>query len=95
MYLKDIINLMYVEGTGTEDMNIHIQDMSGNTFYNGKLKTFYQYISTHNMLDLDDGFPRQVMCIDSWNVVEILVDHSRQEEEQLPDYNKGKIIVVI
>lgn len=95
MYLKEIINLMFVKGTGTEDMNIHIKDMNGSTFYNGALKIFHQYINTHNMLDPDDGFPRQVMCIDSWSVVEILVDHTREEENQFPDYNKGKIIVVM
>lgn len=95
MYLKDIINLLYAKGIAIEKMNIHIKNMNGDTFYNGVLNFFHQYINTHNMLDPDDGFPRQVMCVDSWNVVEVLVDRSREEENNLPDYNKGKIIVVM
>ena len=30
-----------------------------------------------------------------WQVVEVLVDRSRQEENDFPDYNKGKIIMVM
>ena len=95
MYLNAIINEMYVKGTATEDMNIHVKDLSGNTFYNGNLRYFHDYINTHNTLDQNDGFPRNVMHVNMWNVVEILVDCTRKEENDLPYYNKGKIIIVM
>ena len=33
--------------------------------------------------------------IKGWIVVEVLIDKSRPEEKNLPDYNKAKIITVI
>lgn len=97
MRLRDVLKLMYVnEATGNS--NIKLKEFYGNKngriFYDGKLKDLIDYMETHDNLNKCDGFPVQVQSIHKWSVVEILVDHSRQEEEQLPDYNKGKIIVI-
>lgn len=35
-----------------------------------------------------------VRNISNFDVVEILVDRTREEENGLPDYNKGKIILI-
>ena len=51
-------------------------------------------METHDNLNQCDGFPVQVQSIHKWGVVEVLVDRSREEEVRLPDYNKGKIIVI-
>lgn len=51
-------------------------------------------METHDNLNQCDGFPVQVQNIHKWNVVEILVDRTIEEETGLPDYNRGKIIVI-
>ena len=97
MRLKDILKLIFVnEATGNTNIKLkefHING-KGRIFYDGKLKDLIEYMKTHDNLNQCDGFPVQVQSIYKWNVVEILVDHSRKEEAHLPDYNKGKIIVI-
>ena len=98
MRLRDVLNLMFVN-TATGDMNIKLKeyhsDDKGRIFYDGKLKDLIDYMKTHDNLNQCDGFPVQVHSIYKWEVVEILVDHSRKDEANLPDYNKGKIIIIL
>ena len=97
MKLKDVLELMFVnEATG--NTNIKLKEFrsnrEGRIFYDGKLKDLIDYIKTHDNLNQCDGFPVQVQNVSKWSVIEILVDHTREEEAHLPDYNKGKIIVI-
>ncbi len=98
MNLRDTLKLMYVNESSGE-RNIKLKEFwntgNGRIVYDGKLKNLISYMEIHDNLNQCDGFPIQVQSINKWSVVEILVDHSRQEEEQLPDYNKGKIIVIM
>ena len=97
MKLIDVLKLMFVnEATGNTNVKLKefCSNHEGRIFYDGKLKNLVDYMETHDNLNQCDGFPVQVHSIYKWNVVEILVDHSRKEEEQLPDYNKSKIIVI-
>lgn len=95
MKLIDILKLMYEENY---NVNIKLKEFckngEGKIFYDGKLNDLIHYIRTHNDLNKCDGFPFQVQDISEWSVIEILVDRSRKEEGHLPDYNKGKIIVI-
>lgn len=97
MRLRDVLKLMFVnEATGNG--NIKLKEFytngDGRILYDGKLKDLIEYMETHDNLNQCDGFPVQVQSIYKWSVVEILVDNSRKEEQELPDYNKGKIIVI-
>ncbi len=97
MNLKETLKLMYVnEASGSR--NIKLKEFwntgNGRIVYDGKLKDLLTYMETHDNLNQCDGFPVQVQSIHKWNVVEILVDRTREEEKNLPDFNKGKIIVI-
>lgn len=97
MNLRDTLKLMYVnEACG--ERNIKLKEFwntgNGRIVYDGKLKDLVSYMETHDNLNQCDGFPVQVQSIHKWSVVEILVDKTREEENNLPDYNKGKIIVI-
>lgn len=97
MRLKDVLKLMFVnEATGNGNIKLkqYCNNGKGRIYYDEKLKDLVDYIETHDNLNQCDGFPVQVQSIYKWNVVEILVDRSRKEDEQLPDYNKGKIIII-
>lgn len=58
------------------------------------MKDLLSYMETHDNLNQCDGFPVQVQSIHKYNVVEILIDRTIEEETGLPDYNRGKIIVI-
>ena len=97
MNLRETLKLMYVnEATG--DRTIKLKEYwntgAGRIVYDGKLKDLLSYMETHDNLNQCDGFPVQVQSIHKWNVVEIIIDKTRDEEKELPDYNKGKIIVI-
>lgn len=97
MNLREALKLMYVNEASGE-RNIKLKEYwntgNGRIVYDGKLKDLLSYMETHDNLNQCDGFPVQVQSIHKWNVVEILVDKTREEEKDLPDFNKGKIIVI-
>ena len=97
MNLRETLKLMYVNEASGE-RNIKLKEYwdtgDGRIVYNGKLKDLLFYMETHDNLNQCDGFPVQVQSIHKWNVVEILVDRTIEEETGLPDYNRGKIIVI-
>lgn len=78
MYLKDLAEIIYKEGTASEDVPITVITYYERDLWKGKA------------VDLQYWYN-----IDNWIVVEILIDHSIPGEEDLPIYNKGKIIKVI
>lgn len=97
MNLRETLKLMYVnEATGNRNIKLKEYWNTGNgrIVYDGKLKDLLSYMETHDNLNQCDGFPIQVQRIREWSVVEILVDKTREEENDLPDFNKGKIIVI-
>lgn len=97
MNLRDTLKLMYVnEASGERNINLkeYWNNGNGRIVYNGKLKDLLSYMETHDNLNQCDGFPIQVQSIHKWNVVEILVDRTIETETGLPDYNRGKIIVI-
>lgn len=97
MNLRETLKLMYVnEATGNRNIKLKEYWNTGNgrIVYDGKLKDLLSYMETHDNLNKCDGFPIQVQRIREWSVVEILVDKTREEENALPDFNKGKIIVI-
>lgn len=98
MNLRETLKLMYVNEASGE-RNIKLKEYwntgNGRIVYDGKLKDLLSYMETHDNLNQCDGFPVQVQSIHKWNVVEILVDRTIEEETGLPDYNRGKIIVII
>ena len=81
-------------GVQTCALPIYWNTGNGRIVYDGKLKDLLSYMETHDNLNQCDGFPVQVQSIHKWNVVEILVDRTIEEETGLPDYNRGKIIVI-
>lgn len=97
MNLIKTLKLMYVNEASGE-RNIKLKEYwdteNDRIVYDGKLKDLLSYMETHDNLNLCDGFPIQVQRIREWNVVEILVDRTIEEETGLPDYNRGKIIVI-
>lgn len=98
MNLREILKLMYMNEASGE-RNIKLKEYynvgnNGRILYDGKLKNLLSYMETHDNLNQCDGFPVQVQSIHKWNVVEILVDRTIKKETELPDYNKGKIIVI-
>lgn len=96
MNLKKVLNLMLCNRASCFT-KIKLREYGGNhrIFYSGNLVNLVDYMANHDSLDTSDGFPYQVESIHKWSVVEILVDKSIEEEADLPDYNKGKIIVII
>lgn len=97
MRLIDTLKLMHVEGSATGGINIKLREYGFPTryYYDGTLINLLNYIRKHENLEQSDGFPIQVLNIKNWDVVEILVDRTIEEEKRLPDYNKGKIIVIM
>ena len=97
MNLRETLKLMYVNEVSGE-RNIKLKEYwstgNGRIIYDGKLKDLLSYMETHYNLNQCDGFPIQVQSIHKWNVVEILVDKTIEEETGFPDYNRGKIIVI-
>lgn len=97
MNLRETLKLMYVNEVSGE-RNIKLKEYwstgNGRIIYDGKLKDLLSYMETHDNLNQCDGFPIQVQSIHKWNVVEILVDKTIEEETGFPDYNRGKIIVI-
>lgn len=97
MNLRETLKLIHVNETSGE-RNIKLKEywniVNGRIVYDGKLKDLLSYMETHDNLNQCDGFPVQVQNIHKWNVVEILVDRTIEEEIGLPDYNRGKIIVI-
>lgn len=97
MNLRETLKLMYVNEASGE-RNIKLKEYwntgNGRVVYDGKLKDLLSYMETHDNLNQCDGFPVQVQSIHKWNVVEILVDRTIEEETGLPDFNRGKIIVI-
>ena len=83
MNLRETLKLMYVNEASGE-RNIKLKEYwntgDGRIVYNGKLKDLLFYMETHDNLNQCDGFPVQVQTI--------------EEETGLPDYNRGKIIVI-
>lgn len=97
MNLRETLKLMYLNNASGE-RNIKLKEYwntgNGRIVYDGKLKDLLSYMETHDNLNQRDGFPIQVQKINEWSVVEILVDKTREEEDNLPDFNKGKIIII-
>lgn len=97
MYLKDVLNLMCVEGTGEEKRVITLKEHGGlkRIIYRGTLKELKDYVNNHEELKLEDGF--NVFCknISCFTVVEIKIDYSNLLDENIPDYNRSKIITIM
>ena len=97
MNLGETLKLMYVNEASGE-RNIKLKEYwntgNGRIVYDGKLKDLLSYMETHDNLNQCDGFPVQVQSIHKWDVVEILVDRTIEKETGLPDFNRGKIIVI-
>ncbi len=98
MNLRDTLKLVHAnEACGERNIKLKefLNNGSSRIFYDGKLKDLISYMETHDNLNQRDGFPVQVQNIHEWGIVEILVDRTIEEEKELPDYNKGKIIVIM
>lgn len=80
MYLKDLAEIIYTEGTARIDVPITVKTFADDNkvLWRGKAEDLQYWYD-----------------IEKWIVVEVLIDHSIPEEQNLADYNKGKIITVI
>lgn len=67
---------------------------TGRILYDGKISDLLDYIKDHDDLNVSDGFPVQVKNIRNWSVGEILTDLGRRGEDELPRYNKSKILMI-
>lgn len=85
MYLEDLSKIIYTKGTASEDTHITIKACA-----DAKICKEGKILWEGKAKDL-----KHHQGIYGWTVVEILVDRSCEEEKDLPDYNKGKIIMVI
>lgn len=97
MYLKDVLNLMCVEGTGEEKRIITLKEHVGlkRIIYRGELKKLKDYVNNHDDLKLEDEFYVHCKNINCFTVVEIKIDYGNLLDENIPDYNKSKIITIM
>lgn len=83
MYLKDLANVIYTEDTTSENTHITVE-------------TSYNDVGESEILWEGKAKDLKTMeNIGGWVVVEILVDRSGEDELNLPDHDKGKIVTVV
>ena len=97
MYLKDVLNLMCVDGTGEENRIITLKEHMGlrQIIYRGTLKKLKDYVNSHEELKLEDGFYVYCKNVSCFSVVEIKIDHSNLLDGDAPDYNRSKLITIM
>ncbi len=97
MYLKDVLNLMCVDGTGEENRIITLKEHMGlkRIIYRGTLKKLKDYVNSHEELKLEDGFYVYCKNVSCFSVVEIKIDHSNLLDGDAPDYNRSKLITIM